>query len=456
MAKLLVSLGLSRPDALDIVNMVQLPSDMELLTVLQHAASAYPTPASGARDGVSLDGVRSHPIPLSNTTSLAASTVGSVAGSEHGEDSDEDVPLYSRVTDDIIVSGTLPPLPPLSNLGGLIFGGGGSVGGRGGGEGGGRFPGGGFTGGDGGDDGRLSRAWSWLCQRLLEMLPAALAVSLALPPAALHRLISTLVWLLLPAQRHLLPRAATAAVFRLPRQARGLPTLMLTPRTLQMASPMLRTPRAGGLTGDAGHAPRPSAAVEPPVMEWDAKAVSQYLAAWPAAWVPNDAAALPYPPTAAAAAAGPNLGSSDPLSWVRSAAGPPLSGSALAAMQWLSRVADSPRSLAQVNQSDPVDESSSSTCYAIRVSVLLACHYFLRLSSCSYDLLFYIFDTLILLILYLILSEWQPSPPRPTMQGKGRSPPLSAPSPRLLSVRPSPPPTPMSVRPPSTVNGSKG
>ena len=299
MADLLVSLGLATDDALDVVQNTQLPSDEEVLLVLKQASSAGELGKTGTAGSAAIS---------------SDSAVGSAA---HGNDADDDVPLYSRVTDDLITGGLpMPPVPPISGFGGWLTGDGGK-----GGNGGGGHNGRGSS--DDFMDGFPWRGrWNEICQALVEMLPVGLAISLMLPPAALHRLMSSLLTALFPSSRHFL-RGKRPCYRPL-----GLPALMLSPRTLSSACvPFDDGPATSNLSRPLTWGTE--------VMDWDVSSATAFLHAWPASWLPNDAACSG------------SSGSCDPTAWLRSAAGPPLPKSALSAVNWLSRLGASPQELAR-------------------------------------------------------------------------------------------------------------
>ena len=306
MAQLLVSLGMSKADAADIMNMINLPSEQELQAVLQRAAAGTAA-VSGHLPGSSAVPPAEPIAPVNDSIRPAGLN-------------DEDVPLYSRVTDDYVSGGsllTLPPtLPPLSGLGGWLFGG--SGGGNGGAGGGGK--GGGPTGG-GSDSssGNGDAHWSQLCQKLLELLPICMAIAVVLPPAAIQRIISSL----------LSARAAPPVLTQRLPHALGLPALALSPRASAGGS------TAGRRSVANGHGCLPPSGVGEAVAEWDPMTL---LSSWPAAWLPTDGVSVD--------ADASTRGVSDPAMWLRSAAGPPLPGSALSAVQWLSHLGATPQLLA--------------------------------------------------------------------------------------------------------------
>jgi len=122
------------------------------------------------------------PLGGSSTAGRSPRALSPVGGAR---DADDDVPMFSRVTDDFITGGGSLPVP--AGLPGInVFGGSGD--GVGGGGGGGKGIGG--AGGEGwfGDwdpQAIVDAIWKWL--------PTALALSLALPPAAVQQLIQVRV-----------------------------------------------------------------------------------------------------------------------------------------------------------------------------------------------------------------------------------------------------------------------
>ena len=304
MADLLVSLGMSTDDARDIVSATQLPSDDEVLLVLQQASSSGEEVAAGS------------PVAQPDGADSDSSGVDVCDA--------DDIPLYSRVTDDLISCGLSPPVPAISGWGSWLTGSGGA--GNGGNGGGGRNSGGSSSGGDSSSwgDAFSGARWSRICQLLAELLPVGLAMSLVLPPAALHRIIVSLITILRPSNRHLL----MASIKHL--KPKGLPALTLSPRTLSMACvPFDKDLSSSNLshlilaTGSSG------------LKDGNPASTAAFLSTWPASWLPNDAA---------------SVGSSalvDPTAWLRSAAGSPLPGSALSALKWLSRLGACPQELAR-------------------------------------------------------------------------------------------------------------
>ncbi len=269
---------MSKADVEEIVASIPLPSDQELHSILSGSAEA-----SGSTE---------------ETVPAAPEEEPSAAASR------DDVPMFSRITDDLIVSAHTGALVGSFSDVRWLFGGG--DGGGGGGRDG--------RGGAGAGDEGFRREWSL---RLAELLPLALALSLALPPEGLRRLVCLFF-----------QRRARAA--GRPTHALGLPSLRPVRRTQGVVPDSAgerqqESPEAGQLS----LFPRDGGDEE--VLEWDPAAAARVLTAWPVTWLPHDGAAE---------------GTDRAVASVLSAAGPPLPSSSLAAVAWLSKLGPTPQHVA--------------------------------------------------------------------------------------------------------------
>lgn len=223
-SKLLMSMGMGEEDVRDIMRNTVVPKDKGFLKLLQFAASntnamqgyvPKQAPSAVAEDVTQPSMPKWDP----QAEPLHAADPGTIGGTGTEAD-DENVPQYSRVTDDLVAPGPPLTLPSLNDLLGGISGLGGA--GSGGSSGG---PPGGFNFGPGGWDPREDpRVQAFLTQ----WLPAAFALSLVLPPEGLRRLVVQL--------GTSLHRAVTGT--SLPMTPKAVPPLLLggSPRTKLLRS----------------------------------------------------------------------------------------------------------------------------------------------------------------------------------------------------------------------------
>lgn len=177
---LLVKMGMPSQDVSEIMSHgPPVPTDTHFLQLLQLAAAttnvlqgsappSAPEPAASPHAGSGGAAGEPSPTPGSGVTDA------------------DDIPMYSRVTDDVVIMTSLQYMLHSSDLLGSFFGAGGA--GGAGGDGSGGSPG---AGGDGDDEGGRSLP-PWL-RALLPWLPVALLAALAVPPAALAFLLGEAV-----------------------------------------------------------------------------------------------------------------------------------------------------------------------------------------------------------------------------------------------------------------------
>ncbi|GAX83681.1 hypothetical protein CEUSTIGMA_g11106.t1 [Chlamydomonas eustigma] len=316
----LTALGMSKASISKVLDRVHLSTQLQWQQLLQETVSSVPALSKSIASG--------HRVPAAPTNKADKTTSSSETFPE--ENLEDDIPMYSGVTEEALPSRATT----------LASNGDEQGGGSGNGSGGSSdlpyWDDDGDEQGNNGVDELLARWAAWLQQQLLQLLPAAMSLSLVLPPAGCTYLIRSLISTHADSKKSLNTRAASS------RGALGLPALPCS-SSPSRRSTIVNSVSARPLSHDLTvHEEIHSGEA---VLELNSRGLHHHLlASWPASWLPQDGI-CPTPDTYVMTQLEGSYhpqqqqGSQYPAStaWLQSAAGPPLPASELAALSWLSQ-----------------------------------------------------------------------------------------------------------------------